>query len=422
MTNIELDRLAAEMNAAWRRKEDAQQACDRAWQRRCDTRAPMQQAAKAKDTAYETQQESWRELRSLRDRHGPRIEQLNRQQETAYQNMRSAFDRASASHEARDGNAKYHADQGHEYKAEAQGYVAERRRLVEELQQATEKHNAVVAEFQRLKAAFDIARRPFLSAKAEHERCEEERKRCRQAFFAARNAFTQKLREVRGARARRNDDKRALAERAGVPAMYLDDVWISWQGDVVNIYFGGVGAPNGEGHGHYVMHISGKVTYRRDPGQQHGGHNFTQERTRPERDRRTKKESQPKSGGYFDDALGPFMGPASKDNEFDDALGPFEEEVGPNQRFDFDKTESYIAREREGGHKGGFLPPVHGWIDGQAVTASFGWGTREGETLLADGHTNASKFKEHDSHNHYGSGNGPRGNVKDRFRYSGPGA
>jgi hypothetical protein len=51
--------------------------------------------------------------------------------------------------------------------------------------------------------------------------------------------------------------------------------YVSQQGNVYNIYFGGVGKPNGPGHGHYAMDRSGKVTYQRDPFDMHGGQNFT---------------------------------------------------------------------------------------------------------------------------------------------------
>ena len=78
--------------------------------------------------------------------------------------------------------------------------------------------------------------------------------------------------------------------------------------------------------------------------------------------------------------------------------------------------------QRAQGHRGGWLEPVHGFIDGLPVTASFGWGSRERETLLADGHVPLSSFMASGNHNHYGKGGGPHGNVKERFRYSGPGS
>ena len=78
--------------------------------------------------------------------------------------------------------------------------------------------------------------------------------------------------------------------------------------------------------------------------------------------------------------------------------------------------------ETSHGHRGGFIDPVHGWIDGKPVTAAFGWGTKEGHTLLADGQVNLSTFKQHQNHNHYGPGHGPHGNAMERFRYTGPGS
>jgi hypothetical protein len=78
--------------------------------------------------------------------------------------------------------------------------------------------------------------------------------------------------------------------------------------------------------------------------------------------------------------------------------------------------------QRAHGHAGGWLKPIHGFIDGRPVTASFGWGSKENETLLADGHMSFGAFMQSDNHNHYGNGHGPNNNVRDRLRYSGPGA
>jgi hypothetical protein len=75
-----------------------------------------------------------------------------------------------------------------------------------------------------------------------------------------------------------------------------------------------------------------------------------------------------------------------------------------------------------GGHRGDWSTPVHGWIDGRPVTASFGQGTKEGHTQLVDGHVDIATFWQRSDRNHYGSGNGAGANVKDRFGYTGPGA
>ena len=69
-----------------------------------------------------------------------------------------------------------------------------------------------------------------------------------------------------------------------------------------------------------------------------------------------------------------------------------------------------------GTHKGGFGEPVHGSdAQGRKVTASFGWGTKEGHTLIADGHVNKSDFMKSPNHDH---ANGT-GGYKDRGKYSG---
>jgi hypothetical protein len=73
-----------------------------------------------------------------------------------------------------------------------------------------------------------------------------------------------------------------------------------------------------------------------------------------------------------------------------------------------------------GQHQGGFSEQEHGSIEGHEVTASFGYGSKEGESLLADGH------QENDIrsgfHDHYGSGSGTNDNGTDRGYYTGPGS
>ena len=61
-----------------------------------------------------------------------------------------------------------------------------------------------------------------------------------------------------------------------------------------------------------------------------------------------------------------------------------------------------------GNHKGGFGPLEQGTIDGgQDVTVAFGWGSREGHTLIGDGHVGSEQFYGPDGHDHFGPGDGP---------------
>jgi hypothetical protein len=53
---------------------------------------------------------------------------------------------------------------------------------------------------------------------------------------------------------KRREDKKSIAVKAGVPQQYHDNLWVSTDSNGnTNIYFGGIGKPNGPGHGHYVM-------------------------------------------------------------------------------------------------------------------------------------------------------------------------
>lgn len=90
-----------------------------------------------------------------------------------------------------------------------------------------------------------------------------------------------------------------------------------------------------------------------------------------------------------------------------------------------DKDDARYASSPESGHKGGFGAIQHGTIDGHMVTFAKGWGTKAGETLLADGHITAERFFAGEgklsSHEHFGSGNGPHNNGTSRGKYTGPG-
>ena len=275
--DAELDRLKTAQDLAFQRKQDAHKRMQQAWERRSNARDALNRAHEAKQSTYASQDATWQDCQRVRSYNGPRIEQLNAQQERAFENMKSAFDNASAAHDRRDGaSASSYANEGHAYKAESQGYVAERRRLVDEIRSARARHEDSKPAFQRAKDDFSNAKRVFDSAKADHERAQAEFKRTKEVFDAAATAFRTRLEKVKAEGKSRNQDRQALARQAGVPLQYIDKVWVSRKPDgTVNIYFGGFGEPNGPGHGHYAMDRSGKVTYRRDPFDPHGAQNYT---------------------------------------------------------------------------------------------------------------------------------------------------
>lgn len=301
--DAELDRLKAELDRSFARKQAAWQAQDQAWKRRSAAREAMNRAYEVKQSRQQQQESSWQEYQRVRSSNGPRIDWLNSKQETAYSNMRSSFERASSAHESRDGaSAKMYAEQGHQYKAESQDAVSERRRLVQEIRNARDRHDATKPAFQHAKAVFDQSKAEHDRAKADHEQKQAALNSAKAEFERAQNAFKTRLAAVRATSKQRKSDKRSVAERAGVPRQYLDDVWVSTEpGGAVNIYFGGIGEPAGPGHGHYAMDSTGKVTYRREPFDPHGSQNFTDQEQRWEKyssseSRQTRK---PQTDFYF---------------------------------------------------------------------------------------------------------------------------
>jgi hypothetical protein len=278
--DAELDRLKIAQDLAFSRKQSAYNAQEAAWKRRKAAGDRMHTAFEEKDRAYRAQQSAWEDLQRLRDSKRPRIEQLNRLQEAAFQNMRSSYDSASAAYDRRDGaSAKSYAEQGRAYKAESQGYVEERRRLVAELRSASDHQKSYAPAFQASKASFDSKKREFDVAKAAHEQTQIEFKAAKEALDKMSSAFKARLEVVRAQNARIKNDKRSIAEKAGVPFQYLDKVYTSKDASGnTNIYFGGIGEPNGPGHGHYVVDRSGMVTYKRDPFDPHGAENFEDEK------------------------------------------------------------------------------------------------------------------------------------------------
>ena len=122
---------------------------------------------------------------------------------------------------------------------------------------------------------FSSCKRTFDAAKTEHERASAEFKRAKAEFDSCAKAFKSRLERVKAESKKYRENKKAIAVKAGVPYRYHDNVWVSTDSNGnTNIYFGGIGKPNGPGHGHYVMDRSGKVTYKRDPHDEHGAQNF----------------------------------------------------------------------------------------------------------------------------------------------------
>lgn len=272
-----LEQLKIAQERAFTKKQEAYQKQQSSWECLSKARDKMNRAFETKQNAFEAQNQAWQDYRSVSDQNGPRIETLNAAQERAYQNMKNAFDRASSAHDSHDGaSAKSYATEGHNYKAEAQICVEERRRLVEECKSARARHEPYKRTFDDAKIAFGHVKDEYEQAKAAHARANDEFKRAKTDFDTAVKAFQERLSELRAENSKRKENNRAIADKAGIPYQYRNDVYVSEESDgTVNIFFGGFGTPDGPGHGHYSMESSGKVIYKRDPSDDHGLKNFT---------------------------------------------------------------------------------------------------------------------------------------------------
>ncbi|MDF3284970.1 hypothetical protein [Gordonia sp. N1V] len=275
--DAELDRLKVAQDLAFQRKQDAYERQQSAWQRRSSARDAMNRAYESFERARSEQDRTWDHYQSVRSLNGPRIDSLNTQQENAYHSMKRAYDASSAAYERRDGaSASSYAAEGRQHKEESQRCVAERRRLVEEIRSARSRHESQKPTFDRAKQEFESCKFAFTSAKSDHESAQNAFTRAKAHHETAAKEFRARLEYVKSESKKRNAYRRSLAERAGVPGRYIDNVWVSQKPDgSANIYFGGIGEPNGPGHGHYAVDRDGNVTYKRDPFDPHGTHNFT---------------------------------------------------------------------------------------------------------------------------------------------------
>lgn len=207
----EFDRLRAEMNGAWEAKEYAKQELDRAWD----------------------------EVQSTQDRYGWRIEQLTRDHDQAYEEMKQAFEDASNAFTSGDHEeAARCSARGRELRDTLPGMVAERRGYIDECKQAQARHRAALDVYKEKKHEFILAKERFDDHKA--------------MIQAA---------------------KQDTAFRAGVQH-YGDDVKVVHKDGKSHVYFGGSGEPDGPGHAHYVLDEFGNIEYRRDPFADRGPQNF----------------------------------------------------------------------------------------------------------------------------------------------------
>ena len=187
------------------------------------------------------------------------------------------------------------------------------------------------AELDRLKVAQDVAFQRKQNAYQVQQ-------------TACVKAFKTRLEQVRASSKKRREDKKSIAEKAGVPFQYQDNVLISTDPDgITNIYFGGIGKPNGTGRGHYAMDRNGTVTYRREPFDPHGAQNFTGTLY----DRRARTNTLP-------------LGVSNRDNDTNDRSGVFYDR---RRQIDLHVTQYYKDNYRVSWDTDGESDKGHHWTN-----------------------------------------------------------
>ena len=120
--------------------------------------------------------------------------------------------------------------------------------------------------------------------------------------------------------------------------------------------------------------------------------------------------------GRYDDRRGKV--PYKNEHGYIEWLTP--SEIAAIERIDAAHAASQAFGSGDTGGDRNWSAPVHGsTADGRDVTASFGQGSRDGETLISDGHVGLGQFYgsrgDGKGHDHYGPNGEPYG---DRGRTS----
>ena len=305
----ELDRLKAEQQTAFERKQEAyqryagarqrtQQAYDimqEAWHERNNARDDMNREFEARQAAFDHNNAIWDEYKRIRDNNNYQLEYLRREADAEHQAMIDCFEAASAAYESGDrATASLYSSEGHDHKDRRNSLNAEVSVLVQEIKDAKAHAESAAPKvdqsafyaakerFNQAKAKHQAAEAEFKREKAERDRLKAEFNRLQQAFLQAKEAFQRKRDDIKAERSaakQQTIDKVNMAlvhEKGG--AFYLGSLFgqnakIRPRKDnsgKIDVFFGGLcAAGDGTGHGHAIIDRDGNVTYLRDAWQDH---------------------------------------------------------------------------------------------------------------------------------------------------------
>lgn len=303
MGSSELDRLKSEEEAAFHRKQEAYKQYQKArsqtdavyqeqqaaWDKVTNARKEMNQAYEELQYTHRNNDNIWNEYKRIRDNNNSQINYLKAQVDSLYSSMVSAFGCASDAYNyGNKSDAKIYSNEGKDYQAQLKHVNAQINRLGQEVKDARvhaelcssradpSRLNSAKNEFECAKSAHKSIEAKFKSAKAERERLHSEFKALNEAYKRKASAFHSALSNKKAEQKIRQQNHKDLMEKAGIPYRYWKDCKVMKGADgTINFYFGGLMQKDGLWHGHIVMDSSGKITYKRMPGEEHGKQNYT---------------------------------------------------------------------------------------------------------------------------------------------------
>lgn len=380
--NSELNRLKAEQDAAFRRKQEAYQnyisaqdrtnvahdVMQRAWSERVRAREKMNQVYERRKADSEHHDYIWADYARIRDKNNSQIDSLKHEADAEHHAMQDCFARASDAYTYGDkSEAPELSCEGYRHQARRDELNAKISRLASEVKSArayaeaqtkgncsTEYASARV-EFEKAKAIHESAETNFKNQKAERDNLQRIFKALQAEHLRCQEAFQNKLVQVKSDNQYERDK---ILDKAGVMGYEREDAKIVKKSDgTTQVYHGGIGGGDGIGHGHTAIDSIGNIEYDRKAFEAHGKQNYTTE-------------------------------------------------------------------------KDGWTEIYGGAVGDQSVLVKFGTGKNNGHTLIADniGQTKrdfnrqGNQKDEEKGHNHYGSKRESKGFFSvDRGKYTGPG-
>lgn len=276
-SDTELERLAEIQQAAFAKLNVARDDMNQAQECRAEAQKAVNGAWEIMQNAKKVQQYCRDNLEATRQSLGRKIEALRSEADSKHTQMCNAFAAAPIAFRSGDkSGAKEYSYRGKSLRLERDRLNAQVRSYTQRIKQEQAIYTAAEADlesklyvFREARAAHDREKANYGRLKAAYDEAKKEAEQAKQAFHA-------RLAVVRAERDARRVEYRRIAKSAGVPHQYLDDIRVRQDTNGgYNIYFGGEGTPDGDGHGHYAVDASGHVTYRRNPLDPHGAHNYS---------------------------------------------------------------------------------------------------------------------------------------------------